>query len=62
MQIDSKIISKAYSQKLKEVLPDLISLQQTTYIKNRNIGESTRLISDIIEIIEIRNIEGFQLQ
>ena len=59
LNVDSKIISKALSEKLKEVLPDLISSQQTAYVKNRHIGESGRLISDIIEIIEIRNIEGF---
>ena len=59
LNVDSKIITKALSEKLKEVLPDLISSQQTAYVKNRLIGESGRLISDIIEITEIRNIEGF---
>ena len=59
LNVDSKIISKALSEKLKKVLPDLISSQQTAYVKNRHIGESGRLISDIIEITEIRNIEGF---
>ena len=32
MNVDSKIISKALSEKLKEVLPDLISSQQAPYI------------------------------
>ena len=59
LNLDSKIISKALSEKLKEVLPDLISSQQTPSVKNRHIGESGRLISDIIEITEIRNIESF---
>ena len=59
LHVDSKIISKALSEKLKEVLPDLISSQQTAYVKNRHIGESGRLISDIIEITKIRKIEGF---
>ena len=59
MNVDSKIISKALSEKLKEVLPDLISSQQTAYVKNRHIGESGRLISDIIEITKIRKIGGF---
>ena len=59
LNLDSKIISKALSEKLKEVLPDLISSQQTASVKNRPIGESGRLISDIIEITEIRNIESF---
>ena len=38
----------------KEVLPDLISSQQTAYLKNRHIGETERLISDIIEIAKIK--------
>ena len=59
LNVDSKIISKAISEKLKEVLPDLISSQQTTYVKNRHIGESGRLVSDVIEITETRNIKGF---
>ena len=49
LNVDSKIISKAISEKLKEVVPDLISSQQTAYV-NRHIGESGRLISGIIEI------------
>ena len=59
LNVDSKIISKAPSEKLKEVLPDLISSQQTAYVKNRHIGESGRLMSDIIEITKIRKIGGF---
>ena len=59
LNVDSKIRSKALSEKLKEVLPDLISSQQTAYVKNRHIGESGRLISDIIEITKIRKIGGF---
>ena len=59
MNVDLKIISKALSEKLKKVLPDLISSQQTAYVKNRHIGEYGRLISDIIEIAKIKKIEGF---
>ena len=59
LNIDSKIISKALSEKLQEVLPDLISSQQTAHVKNRHIGESGRLISDVIEITKIRKVGGF---
>ena len=58
LNVDSKIISKDLSEKLKEVLPDLVSSQQTSHVKNRHIGESGRLISDVIEITKIRKI-GF---
>ena len=50
LNVDIKILSKALAKRLKEVLPCLISAQQTAYVQNRNIGESGRLISDIIEI------------
>ena len=42
LNVDLKIISKALSEKLKEVLPDLISSQRRAYVKNRQIGQSGR--------------------
>ena len=48
LNVDSKLISKVLSEKLKEVLPDLISSQKMAYVKHRCIGESGRLISDIM--------------
>ena len=59
LNVDIKIISKTLAKRLKEVLPCLISAQQTAYVQNRNIGESGRLISDIIEIANTRQMEGF---
>ena len=59
LNVDTKILSKVFSNKLKTILPTLISLQQTAYVKNRFIGESGRLISDIIEINSCFNITGF---
>ena len=59
LNVDYKIISKALASRLKKVLPNLISPQQTAYVENRFIGESGRLIADIIEITDILNKEGF---
>ena len=42
----------------KKFLPDLISSQQTTYVKNRHIGESRRLISDVVEVAKIKKLDG----
>ena len=53
MNLDQKIISKASAIKLKKVLPVLISPGQTAYVNGRFIGESGRLISDIIEVCDI---------
>ena len=59
LNMDYKIISKALASRFKKVLPNLISPQQTTYVENRFIGESGRLIADIIEITDVLNEEGF---
>ena len=39
--------------RLKETLPDLISCQQTAYVKNRFIGEGGRLI-EISNVLKLR--------
>ena len=59
LNVDTKIISKALSGSLKNVLSSLISTQQTAYIKNKFIGEDGRLISDIVNVCDRNNIGGF---
>ena len=50
---------KALATRLKETLPDLISYQQTAYLKNRFIGERERLLSDILEISAVFNMRRY---
>ena len=59
LNVDYKVISKALTSRIKKVLPNLNSPQQTAYVGNRFIGESGRLIADIIVITDVINIEGF---
>ena len=59
LNVDTKILSKAISKKLKVALPKLFSPQQTAYLKNRFIGGSGRLMSDITEISGWLNNEAF---
>ena len=61
LNVDTKIISKAIANKLKTVLPSIISHDQTAYVQGRFIGESTRLISDILDVTETFNIGGYML-
>ena len=61
LNVDTKIISKAIANKLKLILPSIISNDQTAYVQGRFIGESTRLISDILEITDSFNIGGYIL-
>ena len=54
-----KIISKVLSTRIKNVLPFLISSNQTAYFKNKFIRESWRVISDILEVASTLALEGF---
>ena len=61
LKVDTKILYKAISNKLKFILLALISSQHTASVKKKKrfIGESGRLISDMIEISGCFNITGF---
>ena len=59
LNVDTKIISKAMALRLKNVLPPIISTNQTAYVNKRCISESGRLISDILEICDKQKIGGF---
>ena len=50
LKIDTKHISKVLVERLKNVLPSLISKNQTAYVKWRFISEGIKLISDVLEI------------
>ena len=50
LNTDMKIIIKVLSTAIKNVLPFLISSNQTAYVKHRFIGDSGKAISDILEI------------
>ena len=43
------------------MLPVLIDKRQTAYVKDRFIGESGRLIDDVINVCDIKKIEGYLL-
>ena len=50
LNVDYKIISKIFASRLKKVLPNLISSQQTAYVAQRFFNESGRLISDLLSV------------
>ena len=53
-----KIASGTIANRLKTVLDKLISSDQTGFLKNRFIGENTRLINDIMKYYEDNNTPG----
>ena len=58
---DAKLLSKTLADRLRTVLSSLISHDKTAYVKNRFLGESVRLISDILESSKTLDIEGLML-
>ena len=61
LNVDTKIISKSLASRFLPVLPTIISSDQTAYVKGRFIGESIRLISDILDTSKKYNIPGYML-
>ena len=59
LKIDTKRISKVLAERLKKVLPSLISKNQTAYVKGWFISEGGRIFSDILEISDNLKIKGF---
>ena len=59
LKFDYKKVLEALAGRLKKILPVLISHKQTTEVKNRFICETGRLISDIIEVSDVFNIDDF---
>ena len=59
LNVDAKLISKVLAMRLKKVIDKVIRPDQTAYIPGRFIGESIRLISDILECTEVEQMEGY---
>jgi hypothetical protein len=60
LNVDLKIISKVLKS-LKAVLNKIITLEQTAYVKDRFIGEGTRLLADILELTDDLKIRALLL-
>ena len=58
LNVDLKIISKALSKRLKNVLPSLISENQSAYVDGRFISEDGRLIADVLQTTDVLKLNG----
>ena len=61
LNVDYKIATKVIANRLAKVVPDIISPNQTGYVKNRYIGENVRLISDVIDYTKVNQTQGIAL-
>ena len=58
INVDVKVASKSLALRVRKVLNSLIHSDQTAYLKDRYIGESVRLIGDILEYTDDNDIEA----
>ena len=58
LNVDVKIASKAMALRIKQVIHKLVHCDQTAYVQGRNIGESIRVIDDMLEYVDKINEEG----
>ena len=58
INVDTKILSKSLALRIKKVLSSLIHSDQTAYVKDRYIGESVRLINDVLEFTDHKKTEA----
>ena len=59
---DYKLYTKTLSQRLVNILPNIINEDQFGFIKGRYIGSCVRFTQDIIDYTDIKNIPGIILQ
>ena len=53
LNVDIKIVSKALSKHFKNVLPSLISDNQSTYVDRRFISKGGHLIADVLQVTDM---------
>ena len=58
MNVDAKIASKALAMRFKKIIRKLVYTDQTAYVQGSFIGESVRLIKDLLEYADQENEDG----
>ena len=61
LNLDLKIISKAFASTQKTELPSIISSEQTSYIEKRFIVEGRRFISDVLSVTNNLKMKSYPL-
>ena len=62
LNVDYKILARIMANRLKVVLPNIISPNQTCCILGRDIADTTASLRDIIELIEKDDLEGYLIK
>ena len=59
--VDYRILAFTLAQRMQRVMSDIISYDQSAYIKGRYMGTNIRLVSDIINHYDMTNKSGILL-
>lgn len=59
LNVDYKIISKTIASRLKQVLPNIISSEQTCAVPGRDISDTLATVRDIIDYVTDKNIPAY---
>ena len=62
LPVPYKIIAKVMALRLKKVVGSVIHADQTGFLTGRNIGENIRLIVDLMELADRKQINGILMQ
>ncbi len=62
LNVDYKLISKVLANRLKQVIPSIISPEQTCCIQGRDIADNIMSVRDVIDLVENNNEEGYLIK
>ena len=54
LNVDFKIASKVIASRLHNIIPKLVDISQTGFVKDRLIGDSIRVINDLMDICKLK--------
>ena len=56
INVDAKIVSKSICNRLKKVLPYIVSIDQTCSVEGRSISDNIHLMRNIFDYVEYKNL------
>ena len=56
--MDYKILAKVIAKRIERVLPALIRSDQTGFVKDSFVSQNVRLLNDIMDYVEAKNLPG----
>ena len=61
LNVDTKIVSKAFALRLEKILPHIINGDQYAYAKGRSIFDAVRSIDDIMDFAKMNQLPGLMM-